>query len=830
MKKLFTLALIMLIARTGYSQVRKVSKNDAKNNVATMQTTKGMESLENMLNRPIPPISEGELDYTIYDWQTNWSNINRTIVWPDGKINFAYNMATDDNFSDCGTGIGTYDSNIDEWIPLYGRIETEKTYFGSITRYQENSIVIAAQTANLCGLYIVEDKDNMTPGSAPAVSYLDPTYNPRCPNVMTSSPNRDIIHVVATATDADGLSLSVPGAEGANRPIIYFRSQDGGMTWDKENVILPYMGSEYGVAWGNHICYWMETTEDNCLALVVNNPWSDGFVLRSYDDGETWEKITFYHHPGVNTTFDTWFMYPRWTSCVWGANDELCLAYEFNCTTGEPGSMNYDPGIGGVAFWSETMPYHGETPPHTPGQPFVMDADYIHNLYDNWNDYYWSDSLQDWPEFFGYIDNENPSGQFNIEDFSLHGDYFCGPVAMPVLCKVPNTDDDLVAVWIAIDSRYMDEHGKYYFKLFASYSLNGGLQWGPKIQLTDDFMYNYNECVYPQAAVVGTTLVVVAQMDEETGTNVQGNGGNYGDNHFQGLAFDISGFIPPVPPPPQPGNPEWYYEIEWDDGSITYQHLECSGDTVMQGKRPKIIVRSNTHYDREEIEVTHEYVYEEIGFVYWWNKDLEEFTKLYDLNANLGDEWEIKVGTETLTMHVEEVNYYEYEGKTYRMLTVSDPENLFSGDIVCGIGHLTSFFPEKLMNQGKGYRVDGLRCYWEDGDLTFNIGEEDCDAIYGELHGIEENDPSAPSTGSGTEGSGALTVYPNPASNTLFVRLPQCDSPTTGQTEYRIANLKGQTMQQGTITAENQQINIEKLPAGMYFISIDGETVKFVVK
>ena len=95
---------------------------------------------------------------------------------------------------------------------------------------------------------------------------------------------------------------------------------------------------------------------------------------------------------------------------------------------------------------------------------------------------------------------------------------------------------------------------------------------------------------------------------------------------------------------------------------------------------------------------------------------------------------------------------------------------------------------------------------------------------------MEEDGPSAPSTGSGTEGSGGLTVYPNPASNILFVRLPQCDSPTAGQTEYRIINLMGQTLLQGTITAENQQINIEKLPAGMYFISINGETVKFVVK
>ena len=51
---------------------------------------------------------------------------------------------------------------------------------------------------------------------------------------------------------------------------------------------------------------------------------------------------------------------------------------------------------------------------------------------------------------------------------------------------------------------------------------------------------------------------------------------------------------------------EWYYEIGWDDSTITYQHLECVGDTLFdRGKRPKVIVRSNTHYNRTETEVTH---------------------------------------------------------------------------------------------------------------------------------------------------------------------------------------------------------------------------------
>ena len=567
MKKLFTLALVLLVATAGYSQVRKVSKNDTKNKVATMQVSKGMESFENVQSEPNMTRSDGELDYTTYDWQSNCGARTWTIQWPDGKINFAYTVSGDNSFSDRGTGIGTYDSNTDEWIPLGGRIENEKTGFGTIARYKDNGIVVAAHTATMCGLYIVDDKDNIPAGSVAPTCYLDPTYDPCWPNVMTSGAERDIIHIVTTAYAADGVSTSVPGAEGVNNPIIYFRSKDGGQTWDKENVVLPYMGTEGGLDWGSNVCYWMETTEDNCLALVVNNAWSDCFVLVSYDDGETWEKKTFWHHPGITTTFDTWFMYPRWTSAQWGNNGELCVAYEFNGSTGEPGSGSYYPALGGVAFWSETMPYHGESLPEwgcdptnpkpmAPGEPFIMDSAYMYqDIYASW--WLWSDATHPmWDEYMGYLPALLDDGtvepapynvmEFNIDDRSLHGAYNSGCVAMPVLAKVPGSDYDFVAVWSAMDENNKDGADNYYYKLFASYSGDGGRTWAPMVHITNDFMYQYNECVYVQAAVVGTTLVVAAQMDGETGTFVQSDDPDASNNYYQGLTFELNDLFPGV--------------------------------------------------------------------------------------------------------------------------------------------------------------------------------------------------------------------------------------------------------------------------------------------
>ena len=559
MKKLFTLSLALLVASAGFSQVRQ-QRVPAKDMVkATKYVTKGMESFENVQSQPNMTRSEGELDFTYYDWQTNAGALTRTIVWGDNKVNFAYTIASDAAYSDRGTGIGTYDYENDTWIPLEGRIENERTGFGSIARYKDNGIVVAAHTNNNLAVYIVDDKDNMTPNSASAALYVGSDLYTH-PAVMTSGADRDIIHMVATKF------LEFEGD--VYEPIRYWRSSDGGLTWDKEYVELPFLTPEYGINWGSNTYYWMETTKENRLALVINNSWSDGMVIYSDDNGETWERKVFYHHPGPFATYPSegWgFGYPRYTSVQWGANGELCMAYEWNGSNDVATSTSggYFPAMGGVAFWSESMPYRGATAlngdptnpmPCIPGQPFILDSAYIYSdLYASW--WLWSDATHDmFPEYIGYLSPLDAEGQplenpyeateWNIEDYSAHGSYNCGVCAFPVLAMLPDCNGyDMVAVWSALDE-HNTNNGNYYYKLFASYSGDGGLTWARQKQLTADFMYEFSECVYPQAAVIGTTLVVAVQMDEDTDSYVQGEDPDPANNYYQGLTFELEDLFP----------------------------------------------------------------------------------------------------------------------------------------------------------------------------------------------------------------------------------------------------------------------------------------------
>jgi hypothetical protein len=72
-------------------------------------------------------------------------------------------------------------------------------------------------------------------------------------------------------------------------------------------------------------------------------------------------------------------------------------------------------------------------------------------------------------------------------------------------------------------------------------------------------------------------------------------------------------------------------------------------------------------------------------------------------------------------------------------------------------------------------------------------------------------------------------VYPNPTNGILFVETRRAAS-LPAANEYRITNLLGQVLQTGSIGGEMHQIDVSGLHSGMYILTLDGATVKFIVK
>ena len=258
---------------------------------------------------------------------------------------------------------------------------------------------------------------------------------------------------------------------------------------------------------------------------------------------------------------------------------------------------------------------------------------------------------------------------------------------------------------------------------------------------------------------------------------------------------------------------EWYYEITNSNGTISYQHLVHENDSTINDDKVKVIVKTNTLYDLRVDETTHEYIYEENNKVYWWNKTQHEFTVLYDFGANVGDEWTITAGNNSVTVHVDEVGYLVKDARWFKAMIISDENDIFSGTVVCGIGHLTSFFPEKLMDNRGDFDVEGIRCYWNDDIIIYKVDDTDCDAVYEQWHlGIEE-----------TTVENGFDIYPNPANGIIYVKSNDVNS------DYQIVNILGETVISGEITSEIQQIDISNLSDGIYLIRIHNKTMKIII-
>ena len=560
MKKLFTLALALLVVVGGYSQVR-TSRTDATRSAAQEIVLTGDESFQHVSNLPNITRSDAELDLTYYDWQTNTAGKNLTMNFPDGSIGMAYVISTASDHSDRGTNIAIYYPETDEWVTSEGKIEDHKTGFGCAARYGENGIVVVSRNPNTstCEVYIIEDKDNLPHGDLAPIFIMDGAHNPHFAAVACNGPDHRNIHILVTA-------LNETNDEGQVNPFYYIRSLDGGETWS-DFMTIDYLGRDYCPQYGSgQDAYFMENTGGNELNIVVNTRRGDGVVLTSIDNGDTWNRTEFYHHPGIDVDYGEGlaYMYPRWTSALWDNNRVLHVAYEFGGGTGDATSTSYYPGVGGVAYWSSVMPYHGEAQPQwgpdpnnpmpmQPGQPFIIDSAYLsQDIYASL--WIWSDATHPmWDEYIGYItpldDYDQPlldpyeATSFTCsEDFTAHGHYNGGICEMPVLLTTP-LNDLLVAVWIGMDDHHTGgaDSPKHLFKLFTRASLDGGNTWTPMINLTSDFTFELSECVYPQAAITSNTLVVACQMDGEPDSYLIGSGGDVidDDNYYQALTFDL---------------------------------------------------------------------------------------------------------------------------------------------------------------------------------------------------------------------------------------------------------------------------------------------------
>ncbi|MDD4141759.1 MAG: T9SS type A sorting domain-containing protein [Bacteroidales bacterium] len=264
-----------------------------------------------------------------------------------------------------------------------------------------------------------------------------------------------------------------------------------------------------------------------------------------------------------------------------------------------------------------------------------------------------------------------------------------------------------------------------------------------------------------------------------------------------------------------PDNTTWYYQtaetISYPVIEFNYQQLEVSGDTIINGEVFKIVdkigliayVISGTEYNRE-------YIRKDDDKVYWFNRDTEEITLLYDFGAGTGETWEVTVYDCPITVTVDSVNYSDYNGIQIKNQFVSDENGYFSGKIIDGIGHSSSFFPNEIYylckygNSPDGIYIDGIRCYSDASGNNYSFMNMPCDTIYTQLiNDIEEFSPQAAN----------IELYPNPATDKISIKYGD-------NTCSRVCIMTATGRLLKTFNSAAVEIDTKDLPDGIYLVQI----------
>lgn len=459
-------------------------------------------------------VNEAQIGETRYDLQTNNSVQNRFYLYADGTMagTWTYGIS-DPNFADRGTGYNYFDGTNWAAMPTVG-IESVRVGWPSYAPYGADGEIVAAHNGST-GLNIAI-RTNKGTGTWTESTLVGPVTSGATtallwPRMITSGTNHDVIHVLACTDQATAPAHYT--YQGQELALVYSRSTDGGVTWNKENVVLSAMDSLHYIGFGGDTYEWAEPKGDT-LAFVVGDNWIDLFLMKSTDGGDTWTKTIIFQHPypmwtDAVLTPDTPYVCDGAHSVVLDNNGDAHVFFGIMRVMNDVASddeSSYFPYISGLGYWNESMSTYTDVTPE------VVDANgtLVGFLYDIDG----NDSL-DWPD----NGTEIPFGAYYLS-----------------LTSMPNATIDADGNIFLVYSAYMETLNdglQGYRHIIARKSEDGGITWSDFSELNAGIMHEYDECVFPSIAYnTDENIHLIYQADANPGLAVRGDEDAYGDNQI----------------------------------------------------------------------------------------------------------------------------------------------------------------------------------------------------------------------------------------------------------------------------------------------------------
>ena len=550
MKKTITFLAGIIISAGLFAQVnssQSYSKNllKAVNNKVTMS---GEEALSHLMVNPNPTTTgsnaksassnEVVIGETTYDLQSNSAVQNRIIHHDDGTISAGWTMSQQLNtsFSDRGTGYNFFDGTSWGTNPTT-RLESSRGGWpsiiamgsgkeASVTHNTDNSYINMTHRSTVgTGTWteqIISSIDDSTG------MYRDLTWN----RTAVGGLNKETLHMVgiANASDTVNVVYGIPNA------LLYYRSQDEGVTWDIKDMQLPTLDSAYFNRFGGDS--YSITAQGETVVLAYFNDWGDSFIIKSTDNGTTWTKTIFLDFPvdkytiddGLNldsdSLFDQVYSTDNYGAVVLDANGEAHVFYGMMMYLDDDlsdASSSWYPGINGIIYWNESM--GADITPATVQDTSLWYSDMMN-----------ANIIAQAPDLNGdgIVAGVDSSGGYAL--------YFASRASMPNAGISANGE---IYVSFSGYTETADNGTQVFRHLYVTKSSDGGLTWKTPVDVTPNAGFNgMKECVFgSMEPTVDDKIRIVYQRDTEPGLTVRGDEDLVDYNDIVYLEIDTVGLF-----------------------------------------------------------------------------------------------------------------------------------------------------------------------------------------------------------------------------------------------------------------------------------------------
>ncbi len=283
--------------------------------------------------------------------------------------------------------------------------------------------------------------------------------------MTTSGDNNQYIHLLADTYDAE--------YNGQTNALLYYRSSDGGESWDIFEETIEGLGPDYYPTI-NHLSYTWANPQGSTIAFTYGFDQWDGKIFKSNDHGSTWEAITVY-----STGFDP-FDPPTESpdfgcgigssAIVLDSEGKAHVAFSRMVRVFVDASANFYPYTDGLIYWNEDMPELDTA---------TISATTLEYLEESGN-------LIGW--ILGDETYEVPADQ------PTYANALCGFPVMAI-----DASDNIFCAWTGVAPGYSNGLVDYRH-IVLNASFDGGNLWAGPEDLNTDLVFLFSECVFPSLA------------------------------------------------------------------------------------------------------------------------------------------------------------------------------------------------------------------------------------------------------------------------------------------------------------------------------------------